>query len=165
MLRNLVVPFSLALLVGCAHQEVKPTPAPVAKSAAGAPAPVVAETPRPGEPAAPLEVKPTLDPIHFDFDKSDIHPEDTNILVALGNYLLEHKDRFLTIAGHCDERGTVEYNIAFGDRRASVARDYLVRLGVDFNRIRTISYGEAIPADSGHDETAWAKNRRDEFQV
>ncbi|HEX9107436.1 MAG TPA: OmpA family protein, partial [Longimicrobiales bacterium] len=67
--------------------------------------------------------------------------------------------------GHCDERGTVEYNLALGERRAEVAKNYLVSLGIKESRIKTISYGKSKPADPGHDESAWAKNRRDEFVV
>src|SRR5262249_19769396 len=108
---------------------------------------------------------PALDPIHFDFDKSIIHAEDQAILVGIGDYMVKVLAVKLVVTGNTDERGTVEYNIALGDRRASAARDYLVRLGVDAARIKTISYGEEKPVDAGHDEAAWAKNRRDEFQL
>jgi peptidoglycan-associated lipoprotein len=164
MLRNHIVLPTLALLaLGCAHQEVKPTPAPTSKAAPAAPTAAVAEAPTPVAPAA--ETRPTLTPIYFEFDRADLHADDTQILATLGEYLLAHTEGLLTIAGHCDERGTIEYNIALGDRRAVAARDYLVRLGIDASRVKTISYGEAKPADEGHDEAAWAKNRRDEFQV
>ena len=153
------------LFLGCSHaQQTKPTEPPVSKAPSAppstAPTPLVGETPPPASVA-----KAPLDPIHFDFDKYDIHAEDRQSLEALGAYLESGLDRALTISGHCDERGTVEYNIALGDRRANAAREYLTRLGIDSVRIKAISYGEERPADRGHNEEAWAKNRRDEFQV
>ncbi len=156
---------ALGFLFGCAHQpEVKPTaaakPAPVAQ-----PAPVAAPAPGPAVKTATEAALPPLDAIHFDFDKSVIHAEDFGTLNAIGSFLVANLDRVITIAGHCDERGTVEYNIALGDRRAQSAKDFLVRLGVAAERIKTISYGEERPVDPGHDETAWVKNRRDEFQL
>jgi len=71
----------------------------------------------------------------------------------------------LVIEGHCDERGTEEYNLALGERRARAAYEFLILLGVESNRMQIVSYGEEFPADPGHNETAWAKNRRDEFKV
>jgi len=146
------------LMVGCAHsQQVKAQP----QVASAPPAPAApAATPVPSS-----EQRPSLDPIHFDFDKSDIHPADQETLNTLGDYLESHTAPAVTVSGYCDERGTVEYNIALGDRRANAAREYLIRLGVDSNRVKTISYGSAQPVDPGHDEAAWAKNRRDEFQL
>jgi peptidoglycan-associated lipoprotein len=154
------------LFFGCARtQQVQPTtPTPVAKAPSAAPTPIAGEVPRSADAPAP-EARAPLDPIHFDFDKYDIHQQDRELLVALSDWLAGHVDRALTIAGHCDERGTVEYNIALGDRRANAAREYLTRLGIDSVRIKAISYGEERPADRGHNEEAWAKNRRDEFQV
>lgn len=155
---------ALALVAtGCAKkQTIKPTPAPapqpVAQAEPPAPAPAPAEAPPAAEPRA-------IAPIHFDFDKSIIHVEDFPILQALADRLLSSPGASVEIAGHCDERGTVEYNIALGDRRAAAARAYLIRLGVEPSRIKTISYGEADPVDPGHNEEAWAKNRRDEFDV
>ena len=108
---------------------------------------------------------PALEPIHFDFDQAQIQPSDENELAAIGSYLVAHLRPLLTISGHCDERGTVEYNIALGDRRAQAARAYLVRMGVSGSRIKTISYGKARPLETGHDEQASAKNRRDEFEL
>jgi peptidoglycan-associated lipoprotein len=75
----------------------------------------------------------------------------------------ENGDASVLIQGHCDERGTVEYNLALGEKRAKAARDYLVDLGISADRIRTISYGEERPANPGHDESAWSQNRRAEF--
>lgn len=168
MFENRIVASSIAalglLFLGCSHaQQATPTTPPVAKTPSAAPSagsPLVGETPAP----AP-EAKAPLDPIHFDFDKYDIHPEDRLRLEALSDYLEKRVDHALSISGHCDERGTVEYNIALGDRRANAARDFLVRLGLDPGRIKATSYGEERPVDFGHNEEAWAKNRRDEFQI
>jgi peptidoglycan-associated lipoprotein len=156
----ILVGVALAFALGCASKpQVKPQVASVPRSAAEAPAP--AATTAPAGTEAPL----VLAPIHFDFDKAIILDADRAILDGVAEHLLANPHRELRISGHCDERGTVEYNIALGDRRAAVAREYLVRLGVAPERIRTISFGEAQPADAGHDEAAWAKNRRDEFAV
>jgi peptidoglycan-associated lipoprotein len=103
--------------------------------------------------------------IHFGFDDVVLHDEDLVIINAIGDYLEKVGGVTVTISGHCDERGTVEYNIALGDRRAQAAKEYLVRLGLDPARAKTISYGSARPIDPGHNESAWARNRRDEFQI
>lgn len=103
--------------------------------------------------------------IHFDFDKYDLKPEARDILSGLGDWLIAHRDFEIAIEGHCDERGTKEYNLALGERRADSAKNYLVNLGVDGARITTISYGEELPLDPGHTEEAWAKNRRDHFVI
>ena len=101
--------------------------------------------------------------ILFDFDEFSLKPEARGILEQHAKWLLEHKNDKLTIEGHSDERGTTEYNLALGERRATAAMKYLVDLGIDEARLRTISYGEELPLDPGHDEAAWAKNRRDHF--
>lgn len=103
--------------------------------------------------------------IHFDFDKYDIRLEDTESLKQNAAVLKRFPSVKIQIEGHCDERGTGEYNLALGERRAHSAKEYLVSLGVDENRISTISYGKEKPLDPGHNEEAWAKNRRDEFVV
>jgi peptidoglycan-associated lipoprotein len=104
-------------------------------------------------------------PIYFDYDKSNIKPQFQSVLEGIAGWLAKQKDRQLLVEGHCDERGTDEYNLALGERRALSVRRYLVALGVDADRVHTISYGEEKPADSGHDESAWVKNRRAEFKV
>lgn len=98
--------------------------------------------------------------VYFDFDKSDIKPEYADLLRAHAEYLIAHPDTNVTIEGHCDERGTREYNIALGERRANSVRRFLEAEGVNPAQIDTISYGEERPEVLGHDETAWAKNRR-----
>ena len=111
------------------------------------------------------EAKSILKPVYFDYDKSNIRPEFQPVLEGIGKWLAQLPARQLLIEGHCDERGTDEYNLALGERRALAVRRYLVALGVSTDRLHTISYGEEKPADPGHDETSWAKNRRAEFKV
>jgi peptidoglycan-associated lipoprotein len=101
-----------------------------------------------------------LKDIHFDFDKYDIRPADAAILKGNADLLKKYHKVKVQIEGHCDERGTVEYNLALGERRANSTRDYLVSIGVSPERISTISYGKERPLDPAHDEGAWTKNRR-----
>lgn len=103
--------------------------------------------------------------IHFEFDRYDLDAEARAILDELGTWLLENSDFGVVIEGHCDERGTDEYNLALGERRAKAARDYLVAMGVGADRVGTISYGEERPLDRGNNEEAWARNRRAEFLI
>lgn len=103
--------------------------------------------------------------IHFDFDKYDLKPEAREILKGHAAWLTKKAGYTLVIEGNCDERGTTEYNLALGERRANVAMKYLVDLGVDPKIIKTISYGKEKPLDPGQNEEAWAKNRRDHFVV
>jgi peptidoglycan-associated lipoprotein len=106
-----------------------------------------------------------LKDIHFDFDKYDIRPGDAQILKENAALLMKNPGVKIQIEGHCDERGTVEYNLALGERRANSAKRYLSSLGLTGDRISTISYGKEKPLDPGHNEEAWAKNRRDHFIV
>jgi len=103
--------------------------------------------------------------IYFDFDKSNIKPEFQSVLEGIAGWLNERPDKQLLIEGHCDERGTNEYNLALGERRALSVRRYLVGLGIAPDRLHTISYGEERPAAPGHDESAWSQNRRAEFKI
>jgi len=103
--------------------------------------------------------------IHFDYDKSNIRSGDASTLDQKVGILQANPDARIRIAGHCDERGSDEYNLALGNRRATSSKQYLVSHGVDASRIETISYGEERPLDPGHNEEAWAKNRRAEFDV
>lgn len=103
--------------------------------------------------------------IHFDFDKYVLTPKAMMILDEKAAYLREHPEVRVLVEGHCDERGTNEYNLALGDRRANSAKNYLVRSGVAESRITTISYGEEQPLCMDHAESCWWKNRRAQFQV
>lgn len=101
--------------------------------------------------------------VHFDFDKSNIKPEYFDIIKAHARFMNDNPEVKVTIAGYCDERGTVEYNLALGERRANAAYNALVAAGVAPDRIQTVSYGESYPLDPRHNEEAWAKNRRATF--
>ncbi len=103
--------------------------------------------------------------IFFDFDKADLKPEARAVLRKKADWLLKHPEFHVRIEGHCDERGTNEYNLALGERRAHAAKMFLMDLGVPEERISTISYGEERPLDPRSNEEAWAKNRRDEFKL
>ena len=103
--------------------------------------------------------------IHFAYDRSDLRPDARKVLDRHAKWLKAHPEFRVRIEGNCDERGTVEYNMALGQRRAASAKKYLVDLGVAKNRLSTISYGKERPLDPGHNEEAWAKNRRDHFSV
>ena len=116
------------------------------------------------EPAT-MEEKRVFETIHFDFDKSDIRPDARIVLEKIAVYLKNHRKVKVSFEGHCDERGTSEYNMALGERRSLSARRYLVSLGIAPERLGTISYGAERPFDSGHNEEAWAKNRRCEFKI
>jgi peptidoglycan-associated lipoprotein len=106
-----------------------------------------------------------LSRIHFDFDKYDVRPGDAKILEKNAGTLKAYPEARIRIEGHCDERGTNEYNLALGEKRATAARDYLVRLGINKERISFISYGEERPLFPEHNESAWAQNRRAEFVI
>ena len=143
-----------------AHSQPQPSAAaapgsPVTSSASSAPR-VGAATPRPSEFVANANLKD----IHFDFDRYDIRPEDAKILDANAAWLKAHRDDLILIEGHCDERGTTEYNVALGERRAKATMSYLNGQGVQTSRITLISYGKERPVCTEHTETCWAMNRR-----
>ena len=108
---------------------------------------------------------PDLADIHFEFDRADIREADAKTLDIHAGWIKSHADHFVLIEGHCDERGTNEYNTALGDRRAKATMNYLISRGVAANRITLVSYGEERPVCSQHDDACWAKNRRAHFMV
>jgi peptidoglycan-associated lipoprotein len=157
----LVVP-GLLFTVSCQKKVVAETPQPVAEEKPE-------EKPAPKEevvvpPKGPSEMVMQED-IYFAFDKSTLTPASQDNLLRKAEWLRANPDATITIEGNCDERGTNEYNLALGDRRAEAAKAFLVDLGIDPARITTISYGEERPVDPRHNEEAWAKNRRDHFVV
>jgi peptidoglycan-associated lipoprotein len=103
--------------------------------------------------------------IYFDFDASTLSEQARKTLTDNAGYLRKNAAAKLRVEGNCDERGSAEYNIALGEKRADAATKYLVTLGIPSDRLTAISYGKEKPADQGHDEAAWAKNRRDEFTI
>jgi len=108
---------------------------------------------------------PEFQNIHFEYDRYIIRDIDKPTLERISGWLTDHEGTYLMIEGHCDERGTNEYNMALGEQRALAARRYLIGLGVDADRISTISYGEERPLDPRSTEDAWEKNRRAHFSI
>lgn len=121
------------------------------------------------QPATPPESTPTASAaevtqaVYFAFDDYSLNSEGQSQLNKLAEFLKTSSKAVVQVEGHTDERGSVEYNLALGQRRAQSSKNYLVQLGLDASRLPTMSYGEEKPAVEGHDESAWAKNRRDEF--
>jgi peptidoglycan-associated lipoprotein len=103
--------------------------------------------------------------IYFEFDSFELKPESRSVLQRKAEHLKSYPSLRMTIEGHCDERGTEEYNLALGQRRAQAVADFLVLLGINANRLKTVSFGEERPAVTESNEAAWAKNRRAEFRV
>jgi peptidoglycan-associated lipoprotein len=152
-----------ALNLGCAKKATETAPTP-------APTPPVTKTeppvpPPPPPPAPAPETKPSVSAsdfqdAFFDLDSYALRDDGRASLDKDAKLLRDNAKVAVTIEGHCDERGTAEYNQALGEKRANAARDYLTAAGIDGGRIQTISYGKERPFDAGHDEAAWAKNRR-----
>jgi peptidoglycan-associated lipoprotein len=170
-LATLAVLTAAALMsAGCAKKSVQapPTPAPAPpNNETPVPAPKETETPPAPAPTTPSHALSAADlqPVFFDFDSYVLRDDARSTLDANGRLLRDNATAKIVIEGHCDERGTVEYNQALGERRAQAARDYLVQAGIADSRIRTLSYGKERPFDPGHDEAAWAKNRRAHFAL
>jgi peptidoglycan-associated lipoprotein len=158
--RILAVPW-LLLVVACSHAQ--PAPPPAAAENVTPPAPAPAPAPEPV--ATPVAPPPNLAPasVYFDYDSSDLTPPTREVLQAVFQQAQNQPDRDIRIEGNCDERGTREYNLALGQRRADAAKQYLLNLGLDGSRITTISYGKERPRVVGNDEASWAENRRDDL--
>ena len=122
----------------------------------------VAEEARMKAEAAAREAR-SYDATYFDYDKASIRDDQKPLLTKDADKLKMNADMKVTVEGHCDERGTVEYNLALGQKRADAAKSFLVKTGIAADRLKTVSYGKERPADSGHSEAAWAKNRRVEI--
>ena len=146
-----------------------PAPAPAPAPVAPAPAPPVVAAPAP--PPAPAPVAPpaeymtnaAMKDIHFDFDKSNIRAGDAKILDASATFLKANPNLLVLVEGHCDERGTTEYNLALGERRAKAAVNHLVAQGIDASRFTVVSYGKERPGCTEKTQACWAQNRRDRF--
>lgn len=157
---------------------VRPAPPPAVSPATRPPAPpepVPEPPPVPPEPVREdaiasaslddLNRNSPLQPVFFDLDSSEVTGSGQAALNTNAALLKKYPSWSVTIEGHCDERGTAEYNLALGERRAVTARAYLVSLGIPADRLRTVSYGKEFPFDPGHDEAAFAKNRRAHFVI
>lgn len=171
----------LVLFMAAACRRSQP---PVARPTPPSPPPPTSSTPPPDPPAPvrePMPPLPTddvsarslddlnrdspLQPVFFELDSSEISDAGRATLQANAAVLKKYPSWVITIEGHCDERGTAEYNLALGERRALAARAYLMSLGIDASRIRTVSYGSEFPFDPAHQESAWSRNRRAHFVI
>lgn len=168
--KSVGVVFTAGILVaGCGKS--KPAPAPDISTPADTTAAIETETPpeRTGEDTQYVDPNSQyasiLRPILFEFNKYRVTEEAKPTLEGVAKLLNQNATWKVLIEGHCDERGTNEYNLTLGEQRAQATRRYLASLGVDDSRFQTVSYGEERPANSGHDEGAWAENRRAEFKV
>jgi peptidoglycan-associated lipoprotein len=182
------VALAVALSVGagaCAKKKppvARPIPPPPPPSESTitdrppAPPEPVREAPMPPEPITSKDTLATTDidqinknspfqPVFYAFDSAEVDAEAQKVLNTNAEVLRKYATWVITIEGHSDERGTAEYNLALGERRATAARTYLVSLGIPGDRLKTVSYGKEFPFDPGHDESAWAKNRRAHFVV
>jgi len=182
-----IIVVALALVAGACGKKKSPVVRPMPPPEAVSEAPVV--TPPPPAPPQPVGEQPVvpapavaestvdsrsldvlnrespLKPVFFEYDAAELSTEAQQALDANAAVLKQHPTWVVTIEGHCDERGTAEYNLALGERRAVTARTYLVSLGLPADRLRTVSYGKEFPFDPGHTEAAWLKNRRAHFVV
>ncbi|MDZ7362280.1 MAG: peptidoglycan-associated lipoprotein Pal [candidate division KSB1 bacterium] len=162
---SLVLGFAVVVASGCGGKralKTTETPAPQATVAQPERQPETRNVPQAAqEETAPL----VLENVYFDFDQYALTPMAREILASHARALKQRPEVAVVIEGHCDERGTVEYNLALGDKRAKSVKNYLVSLGVDGSRLTTISYGKERPIDFRRNEEAWAKNRRAEFVI
>lgn len=173
-MKNLVYATLLASLTSACAGHLNDQPPPAAEPLAP---PVAEAAPLEDDPAAlqaaadrdvtelTQEEPPSFDPLYFTFNSDQLEEASRARLIDAADWLNKNKQVRVTITGHCDDRGTAEYNLALGDRRARAARDHLTRLGVSSERIHVVSYGSERPALVGQGEVVWAKNRRDEFQL
>jgi len=176
-INGITVVLALALLLGaCARTPKQPAGAQVlaekgisSPGLGGEDAGSITRPPMSGAPiplsqlADPSEFPGICDRIHFDYDRYNIRPEFTTCLDQVAAYMIRHPEYVLLIEGHCDERGTMEYNMTLGENRAQSTASYVIQRGLPANRIVTKSYGESQPLALGHDESAWRLNRRCEF--
>jgi len=182
-----VLIFGLTIFTGCAEkksivtsgsaqeQQVAPAPTPsqiptdTTKQSDSTAAPTgttnIKETANEQSSLMEATAKSPISDINFDYDSSSIRPDAREILKTNADYLLKHQTSSVVVEGHCDERGTAEYNMALGQKRAQETKKYLINLGVQESIIKTVSYGEERPLDPNNNEEAWDKNRRAHFVV
>jgi peptidoglycan-associated lipoprotein len=182
--RTAAVLIGLMFFVGACHKKKPPVAKPTPPVAAAPTTPPADRPPTPPEPVTetaavppeptPIESNLSLDeinknspfqPVFFALDSYQVDGTGQQALNADAGILKKNGNWVITIEGHCDERGTAEYNLALGEKRALAAKTYLVSLGIPADRLRTVSYGKEFPFDPGHDESAWSKNRRAHFVV
>jgi peptidoglycan-associated lipoprotein len=161
-----LISLAATLLVACAHEKPPPPPAEPATVAEAAPRSVPAQPAPPSPPIeapgpAPAEIAPVS--VYFEFDRAELTEESRAALRSLLDRARQRSDVQLRVEGNCDERGTTEYNLALGQRRAEAAKKYLSSLGMDPSRITAVSYGKERARSVGQDEAAWRENRRDDL--
>lgn len=162
---------AIALAAGTTGCPKKPPATPTPEETPTAPA----ATPTPDLDTAMRDGVPTTDdpavagcgdtPVYFDLDSSSLSADSTEVVRNVVQCLTQNGGWRVTVEGHADERGSTQYNLALGERRAKTVADYLRNAGIDRSRVNTVSFGEEKPVDPGHDEAAWAKNRRVEFRI
>ncbi len=181
---SIVLVVLLAVTVGACKKKTPPVvrPQPPAMTATTAPPspppppnPVSEPVPVPPEPLKDdgltskslddLNRDSPLKPLFYELDSSEVSATGQQVLQANAAVLKRYPTWQITIEGHCDERGTAEYNLALGERRALAAKTYLVSLGIPADKVRTVSYGKEFPFDAGHEDAAWSKNRRAHFVI
>jgi len=150
---------SALALSACASKPKELPPQPTATTTTTEPTGPQMSGPAPGS-QGDFIASVISDTVHFDTDRYNIDTADQGVLQSQAQWLARYPGKMVTIEGHCDERGTRDYNIALGERRANAAKNYLVSVGVDAARITTVSYGKERPIALGSDESSWAKNRR-----
>jgi peptidoglycan-associated lipoprotein len=163
---------SFAMVSGCHKQVASAPPAARAPQPSAAPAPMPAPSEAKAAPETPAAA-PTLEQLFqqnvkdtfFDYNKADLRPDGQAVLLTDAEFLRAYPEVRFTIAGHCDERGSEEYNLGLGDRRAVAAKRYLVNLGIADNRIQTVSYGKERPFCTQENESCWSQNRRDHLTM
>jgi peptidoglycan-associated lipoprotein len=175
---------TMLVFTGACHKNKPPVAKPVAPPTSSIPPPPANKPPEPPQPvteAMPIPPEPTpteanlsldeinknspFQPVFFPLDSYEVDSLGQQALNADAAILKKNAGWVITIEGHCDERGTAEYNLALGEKRALAAKTYLVSLGIPADRLRTVSYGKEFPFDPGHEESAWSKNRRAHFVV
>jgi peptidoglycan-associated lipoprotein len=179
-MKRLVLPFALAaVLAGCSSKPSSPpvtaaSPDPVATGATAAPSTtdvgpddgkVFTEDASTGEKGRKPTADGYLKDVFFELDKSELSPEQRDVVGVNADWIRRNPSVRVLVEGHCDERGTAQYNLALGERRASAVKDFLVSLGIDGGRVQIVSYGKERPFNPGHDDTAWSQNRRGHFVI
>ena len=182
-MRYTFIAAAIVTAAAACHPKPKVQPVPPAAEVAPPPEPAPRPAPPPRPVAEPVPVPPEpvdsvsstslddlnrnspLKPAFFSLDSSEIDPTAKSVLDGNAALLRQNSTWVVTIEGHCDERGTAEYNLALGERRAGAALAYMVSLGIPASRLKTVSYGKEFPFDPAHDDSAWAKNRRAHFVI
>ena len=182
MMKRIFVLVLFSVMAAACHKSVPPVtrptppaPPPSASTNRAPEPPAPAREPIPPEPLTgdavasrsldDLNRDSPLKPVFFEYDSDELNDDGRAVLQANAAVLKKYGTWTVTIEGHCDERGTAEYNLALGERRAVASRTYLVSLGLDPNRLRTVSYGSEFPFDPSHQESAWSRNRRAHFVI